>query len=54
MKNGYYAASTWIQDTDERWYYFDIAAYMDKDTITPDGFYVDENGVMGRKSINIS
>lgn len=38
MKNGYYAASTWIQDTDERWYYFDIAAYMDKDTITPDGF----------------
>ena len=45
MKNGYYAASTWIQDTDESWYYFYIAAYMDKDTITPDGFYVDENGV---------
>ena len=45
MKNGYYAASTWVQDTDGKWYYFDIAAYMDTDSVTPDGFYVDANGV---------
>ena len=24
---------------------FDIAAYMDTDSVTPDGFYVDANGV---------
>ena len=45
MKNGYYAAATWIQDADGKWYYFDMAAYMEKDSTTPDGYYVDANGV---------
>lgn len=44
-KNGYYAASTWVQDTDGKWYYFNIAAYMETDSITPDGYYVDASGV---------
>ena len=39
MKNGYYAGATWIQDTDGKWYYINI------DDITPDGYYVDANGV---------
>ncbi len=45
MKNGYYAAATWIQDADGKWYYFDLRSYMVTDDITPDGYYVDTNGV---------
>lgn len=45
QKNGSYAASTWIQDTDGRWYYFDIGERMVTDDITPDGYHVDANGV---------
>lgn len=45
MKNGSYAASTWIQDTDGKWYYFNIGNYMLADTQTPDGFHVDSSGV---------
>ena len=44
-KNGYYAANQWIQDTDGKWYYFDMAAVMLADTTTPDGYYVDASGV---------
>ena len=44
MKNGSYAASTWIQNSDGKWYYFNIGTYMLSDTQTPDGFYVDSNG----------
>lgn len=44
-KNGYYASASWVQNTDGKWYYFNIGAYMATDTITPDGYYVDENGV---------
>ena len=45
LKNGYYAANRWIQDTDGKWYYFNMAANMLTDTTTPDGCYVDANGV---------
>ena len=45
MKNGYYAGATWIQDTDGKWYYMNIGTYMETDDITPDGYYVDANGV---------
>ena len=45
MKNGYYAANRWFQDTDGKWYHFDMAAYMEADKVTVDGYYVDANGV---------
>lgn len=45
MKNGLDASASWIQDTDGKWYYFNMAGYMVSDVITPDGFYVDMNGV---------
>lgn len=45
QKNGYYAASAWVQDADGNWYYFDMAGKILTDRITPDGFYVDANGV---------
>ena len=45
LKHGYYAASTWVQGADGNWYYFDIGGYMVTDKQTPDGYYVDVNGV---------
>ena len=45
QKNGYYAAATWLQDSDGKYYYFNIGAYMAVDTTTPDGYRVDANGV---------
>ena len=45
QKNGYYAASTWIKDTDGKYYYFNIGSYMVTNTDTPDGYHVDANGV---------
>ena len=50
MKNGYYAGATWIQDTDGKWYYINIGTYMETDDITPDGYYVDANGVWDGQS----
>lgn len=44
MKNGYYAASTWVEDNGKH-YYFDMAAYMETDKMTPDGYYVGPDGV---------
>ena len=43
--SGKYAGATWIQDVDGSWYYFNIGAYMETETQTPDGYYVDANGV---------
>lgn len=45
QKNGYYMANTWYQDTDGKYYYFNMAALMEVNTDTPDGYHVDENGV---------
>lgn len=45
LKNGYFAASTWIQDTDGKWYYFDMGGYMKTDYDTPDGYHVGPDGV---------
>lgn len=45
LKNGYFAASTWVQDADNRWYYFDIGGYMRTNYDTPDGFHVGSDGV---------
>ena len=49
LKNGRYAGATWIQDTDGKWYYMNIGTYMETDDITPDGYYVDANGVWDGK-----
>lgn len=54
QKNGYRAASTWIQDADGKWYYFNIGGYMETDSITPDGYYVDANGVWDGQASNIT
>ena len=54
MKNGYYAANTWIEDVDGKWYHFDMAAYMEADTVTVDGYYVDANGVWDGQASNAS
>ena len=45
QKNGYYMSNGWMQDTDGKWYYFNLGAQMETDDITPDGYYVDANGV---------
>ena len=45
LKDGYFAASTWFQDTDGKWYYFDMGGYMKADCDTPDGYHLDANGV---------
>ncbi|MGN0333022.1 MAG: N-acetylmuramoyl-L-alanine amidase family protein [Lachnospiraceae bacterium] len=45
QKNGYYAQATWVKDTDGKYYYFDMAANMVTDRITPDGYYVGPDGV---------
>ena len=45
QKNGYYKANSWYQDTDGKYYYFNMGAVMVVNTTTPDGYYVDENGV---------
>lgn len=45
LKNGYFAASTWVHDTDDKWYYFDMSGYMRTDYDTPDGFHVGPDGV---------
>lgn len=44
LKNGYFAASTWVQDVDDKWYYFDIGGYMRTNYDTPDGFHVGADG----------
>lgn len=45
QKNGYYMVNRWFQDIDGKWYYFNMAASMVTDTVTPDGYYVDSSGV---------
>ena len=45
QKNGYYKSNGWLQDTDGKWYYFNMAAYLVTDSVTPDGYYVDASGV---------
>ena len=45
QKNGYYAGAAWIQGEDGKWYYINIGTYMETDDVTPDGYYVDANGV---------
>ena len=53
MKNGYYAANTWLEDNG-LWYHFDLGAYLETDTITSDGYYVDANGVWDGQPSTIS
>ena len=48
QKNGYYMSNGWLQDTDGKWYYFNLAAYMETDTTTPDGYYVGADGAWDR------
>ena len=45
QKNGYYMSNGWLQDTDGKWYYFNLGAQLETDDVTPDGYYVDANGV---------
>lgn len=44
-KDGYYAANTWIQDEDGKWYYFNMACQIVTNSTTPDSFYVGPDGV---------
>ena len=53
-KNGYYAANGWVQDTDGKWYYFNMGAYMVADDYTPDGYYVDASGAWDGQPANLS
>lgn len=39
-----------MQDADGKWYYFNDASLMTTDTTTPDGYYVDINGVWNGQS----
>lgn len=51
--NGYYASNGWQEDVDGRYYYFNMAYKMLTNTITPDGYYVGEDGAWdGNPSIN--
>ena len=45
MGTGNYAANTWFKDADGKWYYFNIGGYMVTDKETPDGYYVNADGV---------
>ena len=54
LKSGYYAGATWIQGNDGKWYYINIGTYMETDDITPDGYYVDTNGVWDRQPSTIT
>ena len=45
LSDGSYLTNSWKQDPDGKWYYLNEDGWMLKDTTTPDGFYVDENGV---------
>ena len=53
-KDGYYADNGWQQDTDGRWYYFDMAAYMVANDYTPDGYYVDASGAWDGQPANLT
>ena len=45
LKNGYYAQNGWIQDpATQKYYYFNMAAIMEADTTTTDGYYVGADG----------
>ena len=54
LKNGHYAGATWIEDTDGKWYYFNIGTYMVANADTPDGYHVDENGVWDGKAATVT
>lgn len=54
QKNGYYAGNTWIEDTDGKWYYFNLACKMVTDSTTPDGHYVGPDGVWDGNASNIA
>ena len=53
-KNGYYMANGWLQDTDGKWYYFNMGAYMVADDYTPDGYYVDASGAWDGQPANLT
>ena len=45
LKNGYYAQNGWLQDpATQKYYYFNMAAIMEADTTTPDGYCVGADG----------
>ena len=43
--DGSYLTNAWYQDTDGKWYYMGADGYMLTNTTTPDGFYVNADGV---------
>lgn len=43
QKNGYYVANDWVTDNGKS-YYFNLACDMVTNTMTPDGYYVGEDG----------
>lgn len=43
-EDGSYPKSQWFQDTDGKWYYFGSNGYMLKNTSSPDGYQLGEDG----------
>ena len=43
--DGTYLMNQWYQNTDGKWYYIGADGYMMVNTVTPDGYQVDNNGV---------
>ena len=53
-KNGYYTVNSWLQDTDGKWYYFNMGGLMVVDDYTPDGYYVDASGAWDGQPANLT
>lgn len=53
MKNGYYATNTW-QEINGLWYHFDMSGYMEADTVTTEGYYVNADGAWDGQPSNSS
>ena len=52
QEDGTYLTNSWKQGQDGKWYYLNEDGWMLKDTTTPDGFYVDADGVWDENAAN--
>lgn len=48
-RDGSYITSSWLEDRDGKWYYFDERGYMLINTTTPDGYWIGEDGVWNQQ-----
>lgn len=54
QEDGTYLTNSWKQDPDGKWYYLNEDGWMLKDTTTPDGYYVDGNGIWNGQTVTAS